>query len=176
MKSQSTLLIILLYWLLPQGGTAQPINHTFGDVTLPSYSVASHGKFGEVPVSYFTGVPSIGVDIYEVKQGPLSLPISVNYHASGLRLSEIASWVGAGWALNAGVMRSRTVVGIPDEKINGWFSKSGLSGIGFQEVVEGTEDSEPDMFQFNVLGYSGRYVGDLPVFSHFRANSLLDTY
>ncbi len=85
----------------------------------------------------------------------------MNYHASGLRVAEVASWVGAGWILNAGGMISRTVVGIPDDGVNGWFSKTTTSGIGLQQVAEGTEDSEPDMFNFNVLGYSGKFVFDI---------------
>lgn len=140
---------------------AQPINNSFGDVTLPSPQVASLGKFGEVPVSYFTGVPSIGIHLYTVTQGNLSLPISVNYHSSGIRVAELASWVGLGWSLDAGGMISRTVVGIRDETSQyGWLNMNStqLSLVAQKEVADGIRDSEPDMFNFNIGGYSGKFV------------------
>ena len=154
----------LLLIILPGSGLiSQPINNTFGDVTLPSYQAASLGKFGEIPVSYFRGVPSIGIDIYSVNQGSLSLPISVDYHASGIRVAEIASWVGLGWTLNAGGMISRSVVGIEDEDPNGWFNLASITAPPHQGIAEGLWDSEPDMFNFNVLGYSGKFVFNINV-------------
>src|SRR5579863_5071006 len=43
------------------------------------------------------------------------MSIGISYHASGLKVAEIASWVGLGWSLNAGGMIIRTVRGAPDE-------------------------------------------------------------
>lgn len=85
------------------------------NVIPPSPNAAAFQKFVEVPVSLYTGTPNISVPIYEIKMGQLSLPISLQYHASGLKVDEHASWVGAGWSLNAGGMISRTAKGLPDE-------------------------------------------------------------
>ena len=149
--------IFLLYLFFAH---TQPINNSFGDVTLPYPQVASLGKFGEVPVSYFTGVPSIGIHMYTVTQGTLSLPISVNYHPSGVRVAEVASWVGLGWSLNTGGMISRTVVGVPDESQFGWFNitSTQLNNTPLKDIADGIKDSEPDMFNFNIGGYSGKFV------------------
>lgn len=81
----------------------------------PSPNAASLGKYGDIPVSYHTGIPNISIPIYEIKDGDVSLPVSLSYHASGIRVSEVASWVGLGWALNAGGVITRSIQHGPDE-------------------------------------------------------------
>ncbi|MGN6196716.1 MAG: hypothetical protein ACTHOB_17380 [Ginsengibacter sp.] len=73
------------------------------------------GKYVDYPVSLFTGIPEISIPIYEIKDGGCDLPISLSYHASGIKVEEIASWVGTGWTLNAGGAVMRTVRGRADE-------------------------------------------------------------
>ncbi len=94
---------------------AQPTNKFAGDVTMPAPNAASLGRYGDVPVSYFTGVPNISIPIHTVQSGPLSLPVSLSYHAGGIRVGEPVSWVGTGWSLNAGGIITRTILGLPDE-------------------------------------------------------------
>ncbi|MEJ7645923.1 MAG: hypothetical protein WKF87_15115, partial [Chryseolinea sp.] len=53
------------------------------------------------PISYHTGVPEISVPIYTIQEGTLSLPVSLRYHSSGIRVDEVVSCVGSGWSLNA---------------------------------------------------------------------------
>lgn len=141
---------------------AQPINNGFGDVTLPSAQAASLGKFGEIPVSYFNGVPGIGIPIYTVTQGPLALPISIDYHPSGVRVAEVCSRVGLNWSESIGgsIMINRTTVGIRDEHPNGWFFKTttDLNNTPFEYIADGISDSEPDIFSFSIGGYSGKFV------------------
>ena len=84
------------------------------NVISPSPNVASLGKYGDIPVSYYTGTPNISIPIYEVQNGDLSLPISISYHASGIKVAEEASRVGLGWALHAGGVISRSVMGLDD--------------------------------------------------------------
>src|SRR5450755_1872010 len=113
----------------------QDTTNTIGHVTISSPTAASLGKFGDIPVSYHTGIPQISVPIYTVESGSLKLPISLSYHASGLKVQENASWVGAGWALNAGGVITRTVVGAPDDRgnanlnnvSNGYYSNYGFN-------------------------------------------------
>ncbi len=101
---------------------AQPINNQIKDVVMPSPNAASLGKYGDIPVSYYTGVPNIGIPIHTLTEGALSLPISLSYHTGGVKVGEPASWVGLGWSLSAGGMISRTVQGKPDERAGGYFS------------------------------------------------------
>lgn len=66
-----------------------------------SPDAAAIDKFGNIPVSYETGVPDISIPIYSIKCGNLSWPVSLSYHAGGIKVDEIASSAGLGWSLNA---------------------------------------------------------------------------
>ncbi len=150
----------------------QDTTNTIGKVSIASPNAASLGKYGDIPVSYHTGLPNISVPIYTVESGSLKLPISLSYHASGLKVQEQASWVGAGWSLNAGGMITRTVVGAPDDRgfasLN-YVSKGHYSDFGYNSYingdVRGTDgnffyghyDGEPDLYFFNFGGYSGKF-------------------
>lgn len=155
---------------------AQDTTGTIGRVTIASPTAASLGKYGDIPVSYHTGIPEISVPIYTVRSGSLKLPISLSYHASGLKVLEPAGWVGAGWSLNAGGMISRTVMGMPDDRgfstsnvWNGYYTDYGFenylnnSGAGYGGTPDdvafsrGNKDGEPDLYFFNFGGYSGKF-------------------
>ena len=84
----------------------------------PSPQAAALARYGEYPVSLATGVPEISIPLYEIKLGSYTLPISISYHASGIKVDDVASTVGLGWVLNAGGAVSRTVVGAPDLREN----------------------------------------------------------
>ncbi|MEL7120506.1 MAG: DUF6443 domain-containing protein [Bacteroidota bacterium] len=155
--------IIGLSFLLSLQTIAQPTNNILQDVVMAAPNAAALGAYGDIPVSYNTGVPNISVPIYTVTEGKLSLPISLSYHAGGIRMGEPASWVGAGWSLNAGGVITRTVLGKPDE--NGGYYNDGASldynndGM-VEDVARGIVDGEPDLFSFNVGGYTGKFLID----------------
>jgi hypothetical protein len=90
-------------------------------VTPPSPNVQAFQKYGDIPVSAYTGVPGISIPLYTVKFRDISVPISISYHASGIKVSEEASQIGLGWALNAGGVISRTVIGADDFFGNNYF-------------------------------------------------------
>jgi len=128
----------------------------------PSPDIAALGKFIDVPVSYYTGIPEITIPIHTLTEGSLSLPISLDYHAGGIKVNEVASRVGLGWALNAGGFVARTVQGLPDESTNGFFN--GGEGIDLScgnddidAIGNGLIDGEPDIFSFMIPGYSGKF-------------------
>ncbi len=159
---------------------AQGTNNPINKITIASPTAAGLGKYGDIPVNYHTGIPQISIPIYTVSAGPLSLPVSLSYHASGLKVQEPASWVGAGWSLNAGGVITRSVMGGPDEKgtnngmveNHGHFSdygyhnyirnggSPGYNGVLWQDwagILAGREDGEPDLFFFNFDGTSGKF-------------------
>ncbi|MEQ9426853.1 MAG: RHS repeat domain-containing protein [Cyclobacteriaceae bacterium] len=152
----------------------------YPDVNIISPTASSLGKYVDFPINLHTGVPQINIPIYTVQEGPLSLPISMSYHASGLKVQERASWVGAGWTLNAGGVISRNVRGLPDEKVgntntsvyehgsvyrDGGYSpyflttinQSGEEQNDFQSFKTGRKDGEPDIFFFNFVGQGGKF-------------------
>jgi hypothetical protein len=159
---------------------AQPINNQIKDVVMPAPNAASLGKYGDIPVSYYTGVPNIGVPIYTLTDGPVSLPISLSYHAGGMKVGEPVSWVGLGWSLQAGGMITRTVQGRADELADGYFTSGRFIYIDqtinefndtirciassgnppqytYATIQNGTIDAEPDIFSFSVGGYNGKF-------------------
>lgn len=84
-------------------------------VTIPaSPEIAGLMKFIECPVDHSTGIPDITIPIYTVRIGGISLPINLSYHASGIKVNDIASTVGLGWVLNSGGFITQQVIGEPD--------------------------------------------------------------
>lgn len=144
------------------------------EVVPPSPTAASLGKFGEWPVSYYTGVPDISISVYEVKSRKLSLPISLSYHASGVKIEEISGWTGVGWTLNAGGVITKTIVGKADNEVNGFYTRlregkyfkssytfTDINDFVFlRKVAEGDIDTEPDVYFFNFNGRSGKFFFD----------------
>src|SRR3984957_7850986 len=74
----------------------------------PSPNAAALMKFTDVPVSPYTGTADVTVPIYTIQAKGMEVPVSLSYHTAGIRVKEEASWVGLGWALNAGGTISRT--------------------------------------------------------------------
>jgi RHS repeat-associated protein len=136
---------------------------------MPTPNAAALGKYTDIPVSYYTGVPNISIPLHTIEEGPLSLPISLSYHASGIKVGEPASWVGLGWSLSAGGMISRTVQGIEDEGLGvgnggGYLESPPIppdcnnnSQAYYMDFTDGIKDGEPDIFSFNFAGYSGKF-------------------
>lgn len=86
-----------------------------------SPNAASLGRYGEIPVGYYTGVPQIDIPLYEISANAFKLPISISYHAGGNRVSEEAGWVGLGMSLNFGGMISRVFKGKDDLETGGTY-------------------------------------------------------
>ncbi|MEO8583014.1 MAG: DUF5977 domain-containing protein, partial [Flavitalea sp.] len=154
-----------------------------------SPDAAALGKYGEIPVGNYTGIPAISIPIYTIKSRDLELPISINYHAGGIRLEEKASSVGCGWSLNAGGIISRTIRGMPDDyrsggaahyantvtplakkylstlnPIQGAFAylgnAEGVDVTVLQQMLNGGVDGQVDIFSFNFGKYSGTFFLD----------------
>src|SRR6476620_10073918 len=119
MKKKVFLLLIILssYQIL----NAQTQGPQLVKVTPPSPNVQAFQKYGDIPVSPYTGVPNISIPLYTVKFRDISVPISISYHASGIKVAEEAGQIGLGWVLNAGGVISRTVIGADDFFANNYF-------------------------------------------------------
>src|SRR6266487_3514614 len=138
-------------------------------VTVPSPTAASLGKFGDVPVSLYTGVPDISIPLFTAKGRTLELPIVLRYHAGGVKVEEIGGWAGIGWTLEAGGTITRTVRGLVDEYGAGYYT----TGYAFydganwpnptnftilDQIRNEQLDGEPDRFFFDIAGRSGQFV------------------
>jgi hypothetical protein len=131
----------------------------------PSPNAAAFHVYGNTNLNYYTGSADISIPIFEIKEGDLTLPIYLKYTGgNGIKVEEIASWVGLGWTLNAGGAISRTIRGIADEdeiKV-GFFKMTGIP-IGvtsiqlIKNIGDGWADGEADKFMYNYPGGSGSF-------------------
>jgi hypothetical protein len=152
-------------------------------VSIPSPNAASLGIYGEMPVSYFTGVPEISIPLYNVSGNKISLPISMNYHAGGIRPDVHPGWIGNGWSLTAGGVITRMQNGQSDERYrpgqgytgyyyncsnlnsSDWNSPERMTSGHYYPVqnlalVQVDADTEPDEFNFSFMGYVGKFFLD----------------
>lgn len=165
-----------LLWVLlvnaQASGEQQNISHKqFQSVIPHSPNAAALGKFTETPVGTYTGIPSVNIPLYEIHSGKLSLPVGLNYHAGGIKVEEVASWAGLGWAVSAGGQVTRQVRGLPDESgygfLNHYRKIYNLANMNPQEryhyflsIENGEMDSEPDIFSYSAGGISGQFFFD----------------
>ena len=73
--------------------------------------IASLAKFGDIPVSMFTGTPKITIPIFKLKSLEKSMPISLDYDAAGFQINALPSCTGHNWSLQAGGVITRQRVG-----------------------------------------------------------------
>lgn len=135
--------------------------------------------FTDVAVGNYTGSTNVNVPFTVLSDGPLSTAISLSYNSSGSKVSQRATWVGLGWNLNAGGMISREVRGLADDAEIGMGFLKFIDNYSFTSVNDilsladpikftlydqlssfRCQDSEPDLFTFNVGGLSGSFMFD----------------
>jgi RHS repeat-associated protein len=135
-------------------------------------TAATLGRFGEVPVTLYTGQPDISIPLTVAEGRELKVPVQLRYQAGGVRVDEVGGWVGMGWALEAGGTITRTVRGIPDDQSNGYWNTGHnfynpanwpmpsppVATTLFQNMQGGYIDGEPDQFFFNFAGRTGQFV------------------
>ncbi|OFX36691.1 MAG: hypothetical protein A2W97_12660 [Bacteroidetes bacterium GWE2_40_63] len=176
--------ILLCFFVISNFIEAQNLYDGWKDPIPSSPNAESLGKYGAIPVNYFTGAPNISIPIYTLKTGSFDLPISLSYNAGGIRVDDIASWVGLGWSLNAGGVISVNIKGKSDicpynlfnsnliedcYEVGAVFTNEQLKSRNgtllteeetqkLESIGDGSRDGEPDVFNYNFLGYTGQFV------------------
>lgn len=149
---------------------AQIPNSPTSDLT-PNASAIQ--RYGEIPVSLYTGIPDISIPIYNFEVGKLSMPISLSYHSGGVKPEEHPGWTGMGWTLQAGGAITRKKNDMIDEGDTrslpeaGYYWKHSMAKWSADASYWNSllslmyaYDTEPDEFHFNFNGYSGFFVMD----------------
>ena len=175
MKKLFLLLLTCFYSFLTNGQEESHNTTSLSEVSIPSPNAAGLAKYAEIPVGLYTGSANVSVPLGNVSINGYNLPISINYHTSGIRKNDISSVVGLGWTLNAGGVITRTIRGLDD-----------FGGTGYQRIPKellkmdagkdndvvkkydgaafgisnGTWDSQPDLFHYNFGSYTGKFVID----------------
>lgn len=141
------------------------------NINPPSPTAYELGKYGEIPVGMFTGTPAIDIPLSTYKSKNIEIPIGLSYRSNGIKVDQLSSNTGLGWSLNAGGVITRIV---RDEEDGSGLSLSypkgeprGTGGLSSSLVREyfyragGYEvDSEPDLYMYNFIGYTGSFVFD----------------
>ena len=128
-------------------------------VTPPSPEAAELTKYITYPVNLSNGLVQTSIPLYEIVDGDIRIPITLNYHASGLKPNmRSGHWLGDGWSLSTGPSLSRTINGVADEinynpnmALGGTLSYEQLDAIYSQSV-----DVALDEFHYSLPGSQGR--------------------
>lgn len=115
------MLLILFLVSTIQITTAQQIQHLKtpvpGDDLFTSPEVKAFQSYNFLTPDLYTGRLNVSIPIFEVKSGGISVPISLSYNASGVKIDDYASNVGMGWNLNASGNVIRIIKDIEDNEI-----------------------------------------------------------
>jgi len=97
-----------------------------------SYNKRAMGAIGTIPkasdflngasldnVDMVTGTLKVGIPLYEIKVNDISVPVSLNYSATGLKVGQEAGPAGMGWELSAGGKIITNVQGRTDNPSGG---------------------------------------------------------
>jgi YD repeat-containing protein len=145
-------------------------------------------QYMNMPVNLVSGTPQVSIPIYTLEYGGMTLPISLEYDASGVKVESIASSVGQNWSLNVGGVVSRNAKGAPDEgsvgypkssiMVNGYYKDYGLTNLEkeldrytnvensrfmqfnwwLEDVNAGKKDAQPDLFYFSTPEGGSKFV------------------
>jgi Family of unknown function (DUF5977) len=155
---------------LCEAQTTQP--QYFEPALMPrSPTTTAFEKYGTYQVNEFTGLPDISIPLYTIDAGGFKIPITLSYHASGIKLSEAASWAGLGWSVSPGGQITRRTMGLPDDNTYGYLdghmrqpgTYSYGTGDGYlylDSVAINQCDTRPDIFSYDFPGHGGKFFFD----------------
>ncbi len=150
-------------------------------------NVAELGKYAVYPTAEYTGVVPISIPLFEISLKGKTLPFSLSYHASGIKVDQEETEVGLGWSLSGLYTISRNTIGGIDERGN---SGNPYSGVYFhnpktlqelsseylvpvvpnnQTIINGKKnelralslgnnDNHSDIYTFNTKSRSGKFL------------------
>lgn len=151
------------------GGSAYPDPLLDQSLIPPSPNAAGFTRYGIIPVSLYNGMPHVVIPIFTVRQGGLSLPITLSYNYNGLRPREDAGWAGLGWSLEAGGVITRMIQGQVDgsraagynyDEYNLEDSLDEQNNFNFLQAANDqyAYDLGADIFFYNFNGHSGKFI------------------
>ena len=147
----------------------------------PTPTASSLGRYGDIPVSYYTGNTDISIPLYTINSHGLEMPIVLRYDGSGIPLNALPGWVGHSWALQAGGVITRQMNGRDDEalspkelpganRVHSYFQSynylydcvrsKNYSALEYNCSMRNLYDVEPDVFFFNFMGKTGKFMLD----------------
>lgn len=147
----------------PQPPATEPLPTSF----LPQSPTVAHLlRFDhQESVNLQTGAAQASIPLAELSSGQLKTSVSLAYSFSGLRVVQSPDLIGLGWTLQAGGTISRRVVGRLDEDASGYgrydatqVSAHTTDPAFLKSALQGGADTAPDVYDFSVAGYHGRFL------------------
>ncbi|NER16784.1 hypothetical protein [Spongiivirga citrea] len=176
MKSNQRIILSYLTFISLLPLKAQDSNKYIADIVPPSPMAYEITRFEAQQPDLYTGTASVNIPLHTIDFDGWQLPMTLNYHASGIQTNQEATEAGLGWALNATAVISRQVRGINDfqqsnnykghiyntldynDKLLNWSSLSENEKTSISLGINGNFiDTEPDIFNYNFFGFSGSF-------------------
>lgn len=122
--------------------------------TPPSPQASSLAIYNDVITGNYSGIPDISLPLFDVSTSPqFNLSFKLKYFAGGINSTDQGSLMGINWSLDVGGVITRVKKGRDDLSVFGFYKYSGN-----YVWSNCTLDSEPDMFYYNVNGFSGKFM------------------
>ncbi|MFC7774003.1 hypothetical protein [Flavobacterium sp. GCM10027622] len=150
------------------------LKSTLPDVIPPSPDAFSFTEYGKNSVNEYKGKLNNSISLYNYTAGQLNTAVTLGYSGAGVKVEDMATWVGINWNLSAGGVITRQIKDGVDEgvtnrpiineahmKINADSLCAPDSQYYWSMAYHGTEyNTEVDIFNYNFDGYSGSFYLD----------------
>jgi hypothetical protein len=187
-KRVAGLMGICLFFAIRLNAQTPGFNYTGERMNLLSPQTSDFIKYGNNPISHFTGETNVKIPLYTYKDQDFELPIFIGYNSAGFNPNKREGIVGLSWFLNTGGVITRKVNGVPDELsgsgtataspvLHGYYygiknnkpikalspadifnCNACFSVTSNYYVHNGDCEMQPDEFSFSMPGHSGDFV------------------
>lgn len=105
-------LIFIILWSVCSLSTALHAQNEYGKV---SPHTADFVKYGNIPVSLYTGQVNVSVPLYHIEDPDFDIPLVLNYASDGFKPNKRPGWAGLNWSLSGAGVVTREIYGVPDD-------------------------------------------------------------
>lgn len=176
--TQRIAVLLFAFGMTPTTGYSQWVDPTNGVVVEPSASIWQFMRYGNTPVSLYTGSMDVSIPIYNYEDYEFNIPIALKYAFTGQKPNEPDGSFGLGWVLSTGGSITRQINHQPDD-----WDRNGIYGFlriyNYKREVpllnstslcvnnstdlyflmdQDKIETEPDIFSFNFMGHSGKFI------------------
>ncbi|HSC54262.1 MAG TPA: hypothetical protein VLC98_11590 [Phnomibacter sp.] len=160
--------IFLMLMVSSLSSLGQSNKITLPTIIPPSPEVAKLSKVGDAKVGLYNGAATADIPLCDLKAGPVSINVALNYNSNGIKVDEIPGRAGLGWNLVAGGLVSRIVHGAPDGEFAHTNPPSNLYAkdqamfdyLNLMTNPAGGYDTEWDEYSYSFNGFSGKFFLD----------------
>lgn len=140
-----------------------PPESLYKQVMVSTPEMAALAKNVSCPVNYSTGTPQISIPLYTIECGSITLPLSLTYNASGVRVSEMSGMVGQGWSLSGIPSISRQIKGHEDKNYKCVFTSTQNKTYNYVERLldnnlTNSNDELLDEYYYQLANKNGMFM------------------